>query len=88
MLCGVGPASRARGSQLEGSRRTIGKAIAAIGGFMIMVGMIMLGTFALAFFNVFSPDLFLNKGIQVVLIWTLLIIGLADLIAGLVLLVR
>ena len=53
-----------------------------------MVGMILLGTFILAFFGVFDPSLFLNEEGRIILVWALLILGVTDLISGIVLYVR
>jgi hypothetical protein len=67
------------------SRKTIGKAAVAMGGLVIVVGMIMLGTSAIAFFDIFNPDLFLNEEPQVIFVWVLLILGVIDLISGIIL---
>ena len=60
----------------------------AIGGFIIMIGMILLGTFVLAFFGVLDTSLFLNEEGRVILVWVLLILGATDLISGIILYVR
>lgn len=70
------------------SREGIGKAAVAIGGFIIMIGMILLGTFVLAFFGVLDTSLFLNEEGRVILVWALLILGATDLISGIILYVR
>jgi len=79
---------RFEGSQLQRRRERTVKAAVAIGGFIIMVGMIMLGTSALAFFSIFDSSLFFIEDIQVVFVWMLLFLGVADLVAGVILLVR
>ena len=66
----------------------MGKAAIAIGGFIIMIGMILLGTFVLAFFGVFDTSLFLNEEGTVILVWALLILGANDLISGIILYLR
>lgn len=66
----------------------MGKAAVAIGGFIIMIGMILLGTFVLAFFGVLDTSLFLNEEGRVILVWVLLILGATDLISGIILYVR
>lgn len=53
-----------------------------------MVGMILLGTFVLAFFGVFDTGLFLNEEGRVILAWALLILGATDLISGIILYIR
>ncbi|OYT46919.1 hypothetical protein B6U79_05005 [Candidatus Bathyarchaeota archaeon ex4484_231] len=71
---------------MQKNRETTKKIVIAIGGFIILAGVILLSTFSLAFFGIFNPDLFLSKEIQLVLVWALLIIGVIDLISGIILL--
>lgn len=77
-----------RGFTLEEDVGRLGKAAAVIGGFLIMVGMILLGVFALSLFNMFDPRFFLEEDVQTVLMWVLLVVGLLDLASGFILLKR
>jgi len=66
----------------------LGKAAAVIGGFLIMVGMILLGVFALSIFNMLDPDFLVEEDVQTILMWVLLIVGFLDLASGFILLKR
>lgn len=59
-----------------------------IGGFLIIVGAVMLGIFALALFRILSPDLLANEDFATVFMSVLAVLGILDLISGLVLLLR
>jgi len=71
--------------QLGTNPRRLGKVAVAIGGFIIMVGMIMIGVFALAFFGIFDIGAFMNTEYLAVFMIVLLITGVLDLIAGIIL---
>ena len=71
--------------QLTANPRRLGKVAVAIGGFIIMVGMIMIGVFALAFLGIFDIGAFINTKYLVVFMIALLITGVLDLIAGIIL---
>jgi len=71
--------------QLVANPRRLGKIAVAIGGFIIMVGMVMIGVFALAFFGIFDIGAFMNTKYIVVFMIALLITGVLDLIAGIIL---
>jgi len=71
--------------QLVANPRRLGKVAVAIGGFIIMVGMIMIGVFALAFFGIFDIGAFMNTKYLIVFMIALLITGVLDLIAGIIL---
>jgi len=71
--------------RLATNPRRLGKVAVAIGGFIIMVGMIMIGVFALAFFGIFDIGAFMNAKYLAVFMIALLITGLLDLIAGIIL---
>lgn len=77
-----------RGGWSQIGKERIGRAAVAIGGFIIMIGVILLGTFVLAFFGVFDTSLFLNEEGRVILVWALLILGATDLISGIILYLR
>ncbi|RLI36294.1 hypothetical protein DRO55_03835 [Candidatus Bathyarchaeota archaeon] len=70
----------------ERPRRARGKVSAAIGGFLIVVSMILLGVFALSLLNLFDPNLLMRDSIQCISMWILLIIGILDLLSGIILL--
>ena len=67
------------------TRKKIEKTAVVIGGLIIMVGTIMLGTSALAFLGIFDPNLFLDEGPRAVFIWMLFILGVIDFISGIIL---
>ena len=66
-------------------RKKIGKVAVAMGGFIIVLGLITLGISALAFFGIFNTDLFLLEEPQILLIWLLLFLGVIDIISGILL---
>jgi hypothetical protein len=68
--------------------RRVGKIAVIMGGFIILIGMILIGTFTIAFFGVFDLELFLREDLYGLYIWTLLIIGILDLLAGFILIVK
>jgi len=53
-----------------------------------MVGMILLGVFALSIFNMLDPNFLVEEDVQTILMWVLLIVGFLDLASGLILLKR
>ena len=66
----------------------LGKLAAVIGGFLIMVGMILLGVFALSIFNLFDPSFLIKEDVQLILMWILLVVGILDLASGIILLIK
>jgi len=60
---------------------------AAIGGFLIMVGVILLGIFALALFKIIDVSAFVDTQSTAILMLVLLIIGVLDVVSA-ILLVR
>jgi len=73
---------------LEKIPKGVGRAAATIGGFLILMGMIMLGIFALALFKIIDPNLLVKEEIQTTLMWALLLVGILDLLSGIILLTR
>jgi len=71
--------------QLVANPRRLGKVAVAIGGFIVMVGMVMIGVFALALFGIFDIGAFINTKYLVVFMIALLITGVLDVIAGIIL---
>jgi len=71
--------------QLAANPRRLGKVAVAIGGFIIMAGMVMIGVFALAFLGIFDIGAFTNTRYLVVFMIALLLTGVLDLTAGIIL---
>ena len=71
--------------QLVTNPRRLGRVAVAIGGFIIMMGMVMIGVFALAFFGIFDINALMNTKYMVVFMIALLVTGVLDLIAGIIL---
>lgn len=64
------------------------KIAASIGGFLIMVGMILLGIFALALFKIIDPELLVDGNFATMFMLILTILGVFDLISGIILSLR
>jgi hypothetical protein len=73
--------------QLKRGREIVKKTAVALGGFIILVGIVLLGTFSLVIFGVFDPNVFLSGEAQMIFVCILLILGIVDLVAGLILLI-
>jgi len=73
---------------LAGNRRKIGIAAAAFGGVLIMMGIVMVGIFTLAFFDFLDITMVMESQFKALFILTLLVIGTCDLIAGIILALR
>ena len=67
------------------NRRKIGIAAAAFGGFLIMIGIVMIGIFALVFFNILDITIFMDPQFRTLFILVLLTIGICDLVSGIIL---
>jgi len=63
----------------------LGRIAVAVGGFLVMMGMILIGTFALALFNVLDIGVFTEETHLLLLIVGLLSIGVLDVVAGVIL---
>ena len=70
---------------MTGNRRKIGIAAAAFGGFLIMMGIVMIGVFALVFFNILDITIFMAPQFRILFILALLTIGICDLVSGIIL---
>jgi len=68
--------------------RKLGKVAAAIGGFLIMMGMILMGIFALLLFDILDVTMFMGSEYQVLFTLVLLAIGVCDLVSGIILALR
>jgi len=62
----------------------LSKAAVAIGGFLILVGITMIGVFALVFSGVVDVSA-LRKEYQMLFLWVLLLIGILDVVSGIIL---
>ena len=58
---------------------------AAVGGFLIMMGMILIGTFTLVLFNVLDIGVFTDETHLLMLTVALLSMGVLDVVAGVIL---
>ena len=67
------------------NRRKIVIAAAAFGGFLIMIGIVMIGIFALVFFNILDITIFMGPQFRTLFILALLAIGICDLVSGIIL---
>ena len=65
------------------SSNRLGRMAIAIGGFLIFVGVIMIGTFALGLLGVI--DALESAGYRILALWALLIVGVLDLVSGVML---
>jgi hypothetical protein len=72
--------------QLGRGREIVRKTAVALGGFIILVGIVMLATFSLAMFGIFDPNIFVGGEAQMIFVCVLLVLGIVDLVAGLILL--
>jgi len=65
--------------------RKLSRVAVAVGGFLVVMGMILIGTFALVLFNVLDIGVFTNETHLLLLTVGLLSIGVLDVIAGVIL---
>jgi len=65
--------------------RKLSRIAAAVGGFLVMMGMILIGTFALALFNVLDIGVLADETHLLMLTVALLSIGVLDVVAGVIL---
>ena len=73
---------------LTGNRRKAGIAATAFGGFLIMIGIVMMGIFVLVLFNILDITTFMEPQFRTLFIFALLAIGVCDLISGIILALR
>jgi len=64
------------------NQRRLSRVAVAIGGFLIMVGMILLGIFALALFKIIDVSAFVDTQSTAILMLVLMIIGVLDVVSG------
>jgi len=65
--------------------RKLSRVAVAIGGFLIMMGMILLGAIILTLINVIDITAFINETYLLMFMLALLSVGILDLIAGIIL---
>jgi len=58
---------------------------AAIGGFLVMMGMILLGAVALNFLDIIDVTVFMNETYLLMFMLGLLTVGILDIVAGIIL---
>ncbi|RLI46428.1 hypothetical protein DRO69_03105 [Candidatus Bathyarchaeota archaeon] len=68
--------------------RKLGKVAAAIGGFLIMMGMVLMGIFALLLFDILDVAMFMETEYRTLFTLGLLVIGVCDLVSGIILALR
>jgi len=56
----------------------------ALGGFLIFVGIMMIGIFVLVFFSVVNPSMFESDQIRMLSLGAMLAIGVLDLVSGII----
>jgi hypothetical protein len=70
---------------LQESPSGAGKIAVVIGGFLIIIGMILLGIFFLAMFGTLGTDLLIDENFAKAFMLVFLIIGVIDMVSGLML---
>jgi len=65
--------------------RKLGRLAVAIGGFLIMMGMILISAFVLTLLNVIDITAFMNEAYLMLFMLALLSVGVLDVIAGIIL---
>ena len=63
----------------------LGRIAVAVGGFLIMMGMILISTFILTLFNVLDIGVFTDETHMVLLTVALISVGVLDVVAGVML---
>ena len=66
------------------SSHRLSKVAVALGGFLIFLGITMIGVFALVFSGVVDVSV-LRKEYRMLLLWVLLVIGVLDVMSGIIL---
>lgn len=75
-------------AELSERMRKLSRLAVAIGGFLILTGMILTGIFLLALFNLIDVGVFVGETHLRLLTLILLLIGILDITAGMILLRR
>jgi len=66
------------------SSQGLSKAAVAMGGFLILVGITIMGVFALVLSGVVDISV-LRREYQMLFLWVLLVVGVLDVVAGIIL---
>jgi hypothetical protein len=66
------------------STNRLSKVAVAVGGFLIFMGITMIGIFALVFSGVVDVSV-LGKEYRLLFLWVLLVIGVLDMVSGIIL---
>ena len=66
-------------------RKLLSRFAVALGGFLIFVGIIVIGVFLIGFFGMVDFSILESESLQSLPLLLLLTIGLADLVAGIIL---
>jgi len=72
-------------AELTERMRKLSRLAVAIGGFLIMMGMILLAAVVLTFLNVIDITAFMNETFLLMFMLALLLIGVLDVAAGIIL---
>lgn len=68
--------------------RKFGRASSALGGFLIFLGIIIIGIFALALFGVINLEVFSSENFRPLFMLVLLVVSVLDIISGIILAFR
>jgi len=68
--------------------RKFGRASSALGGFLIFLGIIIIGIFALALFDVIDLEIFESQDYRALFMLILLVVSALDIISGIILAFR
>ncbi len=68
--------------------RKFGRASSALGGFLIFLGIIIIGIFALVLFDVINLEMFSSENFRPLFMMVLLVVSVLDIISGIILAFR
>ena len=71
--------------KILGIRKWFSRFAVALGGFLIFVGIIVIGAFLIGFFDMIDFSILETENVQNISLLMLLAIGLVDLVAGIIL---
>ena len=71
--------------KILGIRKWFSRFAVALGGFLIFVGIIVIGAFIIGFFDMIDFSILETENVQNISLLMLLAIGLVDLVAGIIL---
>ena len=73
------------GEALMWTTQGLSRFAVALGGFLIFVGIMMIGVFVLVFFGFMDVGILESEKFRMLFLWVLLAIGLFDLVSGIIL---